>query len=227
MSQVDKSTQTVPSSVSPVMADVPLTLQVGERRFVTTASTLKGESSYFSSLLSSRWGQQAQEDGSYFIDVDGDVFAHVLHYLRHGILPVFYDMAKGHNYALYLAVLGQAKYFQIPRLEKWIKDKTYLSAVETKYTIVPSETSSEATEITSANVDITYHFSWKTNKVYVCPRQIFIHRGNPSACGKACHNAQRDNPYEYAEEEVMRVIAIKKQTVFNQEICMDGEESVC
>lgn len=62
-----------------------ITLQVGERRFVTYPSTLAAESSYFTSLLSDRW----RRDGTYFIDADGDLFTYILRYLRSGVLPVF------------------------------------------------------------------------------------------------------------------------------------------
>jgi len=42
------------------------------------------------------------------------------------VLPIFYDNAKGHNHALYLALWEEAKYFQISRLEHWLKSKRLL-----------------------------------------------------------------------------------------------------
>ena len=50
------------------------------------------------------------------------------------LLPVFYGSLKGHDYSLYVAVLDEAKYFQIPRLERWIGDKKYIQAVTTAHT---------------------------------------------------------------------------------------------
>jgi hypothetical protein len=94
-------------------ADRQITLQVGERRFTTTRETLVAESSFFASLLSGRW-DNAQEDGSYFIDADPDLFKHVLHYLRRGILPIFYDMIKGHDRSLYVALTWRSKIFSNP-----------------------------------------------------------------------------------------------------------------
>src|SRR3954471_305451 len=94
----------------PLAADSQITLQVGERRFVTTRETLTAESRFFASLLSGRWGN-ALADGSYFIDADPSLFEHILRYLRRRVLPLFYDKAKGHDYALYLALLEEAKYF--------------------------------------------------------------------------------------------------------------------
>lgn len=90
-----------------------VTLQVGERRFETTTDTLKG-AAYFEAITATRWESQKQSDGSYFVDADPDIFEHILRYLRHEILPVHYDQLKGHGYALYLAMLHQAEYFQIP-----------------------------------------------------------------------------------------------------------------
>ncbi|KAF4628219.1 hypothetical protein G7Y89_g9933 [Cudoniella acicularis] len=90
---------------SPPSNSRQITLQAGERRFVTVAETL------------------THENGSYFIDADPELFEHILRYLRRGVLPIFYDRVKGHNYSLYLALLGKAKYFQILRLENWLKRK--------------------------------------------------------------------------------------------------------
>lgn len=54
--------------------DVRITLQVGDRRFVTMRDTLTSESASFASLLSGGWGAgrlgYRLEDGSYFIDAD-------------------------------------------------------------------------------------------------------------------------------------------------------------
>jgi hypothetical protein len=115
-----------------------ITLQVGERRFATTRETLIGESGFFTSLLSGRWNS-IQEDGSYFIDADGGLFEHVLRYLRRGVLPIFYDKMKGHDYSLYLALLEETKYFQIPRLEEWLEKKQYLYALKIKYSATEIE----------------------------------------------------------------------------------------
>jgi len=61
----------------PQATDRQITLQVGERQFFTTREALIAESSFFASLLSGRW-DNAQEDGSYFIDADPNIFEHVL-----------------------------------------------------------------------------------------------------------------------------------------------------
>jgi hypothetical protein len=91
----DEQAQPSPSTTSD-----PITLQVGERRFVTFRTTLTSESPYFQRLLSTQW-QRPQADGSYFVDADGSLFTYILRYLRSGALPLFYNSHAGHDYGMY------------------------------------------------------------------------------------------------------------------------------
>ncbi|KAI9842362.1 MAG: hypothetical protein M1837_007282 [Sclerophora amabilis] len=218
MSNSEISSPDVPLSLP---AATQITIQAGERRFITTTNTLTQESGFFNSLLSGRWSS-AQADGSYFIDVDASVFEHVLRYLRHGVLPVFYDKSKGHDYPLYVAVLEQAKYFQIARLETWIKDKTYLQAVKIAYSAIGAENLSSYDDTTATDVELDYHFTWTTKQAYVCPRGIVVHRGNPSYCGNACWKSRADEDDPYEEETVLKKVVIKKRTIFDHEMCVEG-----
>lgn len=52
---------------------MPVTLQVGERRFTTTIEVLKG-SEFFAALTSGRCESNRLEDESYFVDADPDIF---------------------------------------------------------------------------------------------------------------------------------------------------------
>ncbi|KAI1261494.1 hypothetical protein F5Y18DRAFT_199394 [Xylariaceae sp. FL1019] len=108
-------------------------LQVGERQFLTTKDTLTGESAYFSALLSGRWNGP-DHDGSYFIDSDPELFVEVLRYLRSGNFPLYFDAKTStFDYAKYAALLGEAQYFQIAKLEDWIQNKRFLKAVTIKH----------------------------------------------------------------------------------------------
>ncbi|OCL04808.1 hypothetical protein AOQ84DRAFT_345683 [Glonium stellatum] len=198
-----------------------ITLQVGEQTFITTATTLTEESGFFSSLLSGRW-DNTQPDGSYFIDADPDLFKHILRYLRRGVLPIFYDSGKGHDHALYLALLEEAKYFQIPRLEEWLGGKAYIRAVKVTRTVIEKEGVDDLDEITDADVDITLFPSWTTRKVYVCPRDIVVHRGNPRACGRACKRVQGDADDEYVEEPLLRTVMVRRRIFLDREACTEG-----
>lgn len=44
--------------------------------------------------------------------------------------------------------------------------------------------------IESAGTKVDVKSAWRTNKVYLCPRDIFVHRGLPSRCGQACQKAK-------------------------------------
>jgi hypothetical protein len=70
-----------------------------------------------------------------FVDLADDIFSHILQYLRTGILPVFYDQAKGHDYALYYKLLHAARHLEITRLARWIDNKKYHDAVKVHLTV--------------------------------------------------------------------------------------------
>ncbi|MCJ1408670.1 hypothetical protein MMC19_002745 [Ptychographa xylographoides] len=212
----------IPTS-SPALGGDTITLQVGEQKFITTADTLIQGSGFFASALSGRW-QNMQADGSYFVDADPKLFEHILRYLRRGIFPVFYNNAKGHDHALYLALREEARYFQIIQLEKWLETKAYLEVVTIKYSSYNSEHFDGIPQENNRETESTHHISWKTAKVYVCPRGLSRHRGDPNACRRQCHNARGDADEEYENESVYNVTAILKKTVFNGLLCIEGRE---
>ncbi|KAG6100848.1 hypothetical protein E4U30_003718 [Claviceps sp. LM220 group G6] len=141
---------TTPAPTTPISptststTDTRITLLVGERTFITTRRTLTTESGYFKQRFAARWSQTPQ-DGTYFIDTDPALFEHILRYLRQPIFPLFYDQAHGHDIGLYAALLNQANYFQISRLQKWLAAKRYLEAIQVKHTMDVVENWSDRT----------------------------------------------------------------------------------
>jgi BTB/POZ domain-containing protein KCTD9 len=226
---MSKPCQSEPASPSPA-AGTLITLQVGEQCFVTTSETLK-ESGFFSALLSGRW-DNAQADGSYFIDADAGIFKHVLLYLRRGILPVFYDNAKGHDHALYLALLEEAKYFQIPRLEKWIEDKTYLEAVKIKYSMTELDSANPVAETISTDTETELHPFYITKKLGSCRNYIPSHRclfGSPEQqnisrfeCARECWGGQYTEDTSFGDKQFLKLLLIRKTVVFDLDICREG-----
>ncbi|QQK43725.1 Potassium channel tetramerization-type BTB domain [Penicillium digitatum] len=178
-----------------------ITLQVGERRFVTTLQTLVPESNFFASLLSGRW-DDARADGSYFLDADPTLFEHILRYLRRRVLPIFYDIGKGHDHALYLALLEEAKYFQIARLQDWLENKQYLHALSVECSIEEDEGTPCRTTL-STDTSVKYYPGWGTKKVQ-------------------CLKARGDADAVYDEEPVSRWLVVKKRTVFDMQACVAG-----
>lgn len=199
-------------------------LQVGERRFTTRKSTLAEGSGWFAALLSSRWREVCSSDGSYFVDADPDLFEHLLRYMRRSVLPVFYN-ENGFDHALYRALQAEADYFNIEPLNKWLKEKGYLSAVSIQYSV--DERKGKGVDggydaVVDGSTERAYHPSWVTEKEYQCPRDIFIHHGNPNLCGKACANAKGEDD-EYIDRYYLRTLIVTKKVVFNNVEAPSGE----
>ncbi|PQE27720.1 BTB POZ domain-containing protein [Rutstroemia sp. NJR-2017a BVV2] len=198
----------------------PIILQVGERRFTTTHDTLTDESLFFKAFLSGFFSD-TQEDGSYFLDADPELFSHILRYLRRAVLPIFYDNAKGHDHALYAALLEEAKYFQIARLEKWLSEKGYLQAVTTRCWVDELE-GKRWSDVRGSDEVAEYTSRWHENRTYLCPRRIPVHKGNPVACGRLCSNARVNGEFEYEVEEVLKTLVVRKQIIVDHQACVEG-----
>ena len=70
-----------------------------------------------------------------------------------------------------------------------------------------------------ADVEIRSHV--RTRKVYICPRGISEHRGQPQKCGRRCDDAW--NHYdveEYEDEDYVVVAIIWTKIEFHQDLCM-------
>ena len=212
--------------------DDRVVLEVGDRRFTTLRGTLTGESTYFAARLSSRWDDK-QEDGSFFIDSDPNLFEDILTFCRSGTFPLFFDMAtECFDYSRYAALLGEARYFGIGRLEKWISEQKYLEAVVIKRAAIAvsdNEKSDKAkTYLNStrpANAKISVTCTWGSDKVYICPRTIPVHRGEPDKCGQACLQAREayGGRIWYEDIPVLRIVVLSRELVFNPQVCLSGD----
>lgn len=137
------------------------------------------------------------------------------------MFPLFY--ANGHHdLGLYAALLGEAKYFQIPSLVKWLEHETYFGAVKVNRDVEAVENVHDLRDLTKSNQEVEYHPFHTTEKVYVCPRGIHVHRGMPNACGKLCERARGDNEVEYEDEDVYKTLVIRKTVVFDHRLCLEG-----
>lgn len=111
-------------------------LDVGGRIFTTRTSTLTEQSRFFAALFSDRWANSTPLiDGNVFVDASPDLFEHILNYLRRSVPPIFWTRTEGFDYTLYAALLEEARFFGIDALEKWIKDRKYLSSIKIKHSI--------------------------------------------------------------------------------------------
>ncbi|KAF3484276.1 uncharacterized protein GIQ15_03600 [Arthroderma uncinatum] len=205
----------------------PITLQVGEGRYHTTAGTLIERSDYFKAYFSGKWTIPKMDDGSIFIDGDSSSFEHVLKYLRRGVFPLAFDAAKGHDYQLYAAVLEEAKYFQCPQLVTWLEDKCYRKCITWHDSTEPFEERMSSSRGDSSVGDWSLLPCGTTEKMtYICPRGIGLHRGNPQECGRQCRNAQGDDDPKYDLEKFTSEWLVSKTTyVFNSGWMTDSGDS--
>lgn len=202
-----------------------IALQMGERRFTTIRNTLVVESGFFASLLFGRWNN-AMKDGAYFIDADANLFDHILRYLRREVFPLFFDKSKGYDHGLYFALLEEARYFKIKKLEQWLKKKRYLDVVKIVYSVTEIDETESLDRSHKTDTEVEFHSAWITQKVYVCPQDISNHRGKPSACGKNCRRAQGNDEVKYEDEPVLTTLMVEKRTVFDMQVCLDRENDI-
>ncbi|KAI4262008.1 MAG: hypothetical protein L6R42_002807 [Xanthoria sp. 1 TBL-2021] len=198
----------------------PIALQVGEQRFLTSRDTLS-RSDHLNAVISGRWDSNTQPDGSFFIDADPEIFKHILRFLRHGVYPLCYDKAKGHDFAMYAAIQKQADYFVIPKLVKWLSQGEYTKAITiaTMAQIVEGVDKLDGT--TDSGTKISYYPTWRTVSKYVCPRGIAVHYGNTWRCGRDCRKAQGDAEDEYEDCPVLSTLALTEKTVFDKDSCLE------
>lgn len=179
-----------------------ITIDVGGRKYKTFTATLRAESDLFRVQISDYFTWEPEPDGSYFLDADPDLFEHLLRFMRRpNVFPLFYTKATGFDYDLYNRLEVEAEYFQMGILHAWIKEKKYLNAIITK-TDQPSVMNLKSTsnKNCAVNESVDRYMLPRIEKVYVCPRDIFVHRGNPDACGATCRKAQADAKKKFDKE---------------------------
>ena len=202
-------------------------LLISDRDFITSRDTLIQESEYFRALLSDKY-ESKDSCGKYFVDGDPDLFQDILRYLRRGIYPLYWTRSEGHNYARYLALSEEAKYFQIDRLAQWLDDEKYLLAVTVKMSATVFkglEAIKDGLKDTVDKMDTNTEYVSYTHidKIYICPRGIGLHRGDPSRCGRQCANAQGES-YTFEDEVTLVVCKLDKKLCIDRKICKDSYE---
>jgi hypothetical protein len=116
-------------------------LEVGDRTFITTKSTLihgmKEGSDYFKSRfdLEERMPQDGQttkcspQTEPYYLDFDPETFGHILDYLKTGVMPFLWSKEKGFDYLGYAKIETLADYLQIQQLKNWIATSEFKKVV--------------------------------------------------------------------------------------------------
>ncbi|KAH7069082.1 hypothetical protein BKA63DRAFT_536332 [Paraphoma chrysanthemicola] len=219
--QVQRDSELLPSNLTQTQPyPNPITLDIGGRTFKTSLSTLQ-ESGLFRQQLSDRFTWAPQVDGSYFLDADPDLFEHLLRFMRRPeVFPLFYTKDRGFDYDLYNRLEAEVEYFQIDDLRDWIKEKRYEKAIMVHTSIAMAKEVDEVVpKRQSVNVEENWHVIPRVRKVYVCPRGIVVHRGDPDRCGQACRKARGDDEIEYDEETYEEVVIVRKEVEFVAGAC--------
>jgi hypothetical protein len=199
-----------------------MTLNIGGRKIQISPNTLYAESGLFRQRLSDRFTWAPEADGSYFLDADPDLFEHLVRFMRRpNVVPLSYDNVKGYNYDLYNRLEAEADYFQVEVLRAWIKEKKFLKAIVTQTYNPRLQIADElVTRRYPVNESEDMYMMPRIKKGYICPREIGVHRDNPSRCGAACKKAQGDDNVECEEEWYVEVVSVKKATEFVEAVCM-------
>ncbi|MCJ1330639.1 hypothetical protein MMC10_007324 [Thelotrema lepadinum] len=137
----------------------PIVLQVGDRTFRTDKSTLL-EIPYFKGFFSEAMGSKPGPDGAYFVDLDGNVFEHVLNYARHRTFPLFWTQADGFDYAKYSLLARQADFLNLECMATWIKNRGFTKAVEYQTTIQLSVVEVHGSYTTTAPHHRVIEYRW-------------------------------------------------------------------
>ena len=210
------------------------TLQTSSRTFITDPDHWLGQSDYFDRLFSGKFGGDDQGDRTYFIEADAAIFEHILRFLRTGVLPVFYNHATGHDFALYHSVFLEAEYFQITRLCRWIKEKTYLSAVyvtirawEPKSAPSPDRMQYEADDVlwsTSTANELTVTPLVQRRSVFYCPTG---HHGQSDArlcrsCIDGAVNRSSSIGGGWRAEDRIVFGVVRREVGFDHELCKNA-----
>jgi hypothetical protein len=196
-----------------------ITLDIGGRKFKTALDTLRSGSGLFHRQLSENYTWSPQADGSYFMDADPDLFAHLLRFMRRPeVFPLFYTKANGFDYDLYNRLEIEAEYFQMEELREWIKEKKYLKAV-VKQTYNPNVQVLDGLCPERYPIDESRERFMvpRVEKTYQCPRGL--HHGNPSGCGHKCNKAQGTAEVVYEERNYEELVSVRTEVEFVGSVC--------
>jgi len=220
-----------------------VTIKTSQRTFITDPEGWLGQSLYLKSLFSEKWDQR-QEDGSYFIESDANIFDHILRYLRTGVLPVFYDKLAGHDFPLYQALLEESRYLVIDRLQKWLCEQKYLDAVKIHYLATETQDRGSYRKHTTSGSDgrtfmvedrfleITTSSNMETTIVpvrqqrssFYCPDAR--HGKSSEEYCRSCIGRARENGISgfggWRTEDHLMWCIVRKEVVFDHDLCINA-----
>lgn len=220
-----------------------VTIKTSQRTFITDPKGWLGHSKYFDNLFSGKWADK-QDDGSYFIESDANIFEHILRYLRTGVLPVFYDRLLGHDFPLYQSLLEESQYFAIDRLKKWLCERKYLDAVKIHYTATETQDRGSYKKHTrtwpdgrtsmledhfveiesSSNMEITMAPITQKRNSFYCPNAK--HGKSSEGYCRSCIGQARDEGIPgiggWRTEDELKWCIMRKEVIFDHDLCVSA-----
>lgn len=169
------------------------------------------------------------------VDADQHVFHHIVAYLRRGTFPLIMDAQGHHDISTYLAILEEARHFELDRLARWIEEGRFAAAAKIESTTTTrQETVVEKVNDTClmmtttlddgkivSNISRELYPAWGKRLVYQCPRGL--HNGDRTGCGRKCNNALGGQPPSYDEVPTLRLLEVKKDLVIDPRLCRDPD----
>ena len=161
-------------------------LNVGGSRYTTTLSTLtKYPDSMLGAMFSGRHALVQQEDGSYFIDRDGETFRYILMYLRDDRLARAIIPQLDTKLQLHLAY--DAEYFQVQELETIARlNQTKTNQQRSK--LQQRTTSSDLEGVFRPLEAVTCKLDYKDHEIVLRNRAKRIQQELTTHCNLRCEN---------------------------------------
>jgi hypothetical protein len=210
------------------MSDI-VTVEVGGIRIRTFVSTLN-KSPKLRQIFSGNGNNERQKDGSYFLDMDFDIFEQLLSYMRQPtVYPLLWDPHSGFDYGLYNKIQATADQYGLYDLRDWIRNQHYVGAI--KQTVkgpmrlepTPSTPGFVPiyTKVGTAAFDVNVKQFNRTR--FACPREDphhMVEKGEELQCDSVCRDCPEFDMDKYLVENYTAAMFVEKETSFNNAVCM-------
>jgi hypothetical protein len=205
-----------------------VSLDVSGCIYRTHEATLQA-SPYFRNLMA-RWKDccDRQEDGSFFVDANPDVFQHILNFMRRpSKFPLFWTKNTGFDYALYNNLEAEADYFLLNDLRDWIRQKRYLDAVRItieRITLKEYELlNGRRSERSEADIEVQSFFgSYSGERRYCCP--LGIHSDDTKCSSNECMKITKAHGPHF-HDSAKKLTMVIKTTRFIETMCTNDTVS--
>jgi hypothetical protein len=190
-------------------------IQVGDRQFSLRRNSMKHSKMLMKQFYGPNWDPDMlpkTPDGCYILEGSGEMFNYLYDYMIEGHYPLFYDYHDGFDYQKYAKLLAAADYWDMEKLQTWIKKMKYEEVV--KINISSGETLGPPKGTVQGGVFYEHHPKLSIKKIYICPKRIAVHKGHKEYCGKECDKF-RKGADEYEEERSWKTLRVEKKVVID------------